>query len=284
MIIDAQVHVYERNEPGEVWANHLPGPVEMNGDQMIAAMDAAGVDAAILVSAWTLYRYDARFAVAARNGHPDRFALVKPLDYRDPAVAETIADWAATPGAVGVRIMMDPPPAAEADDAGVKAVLAGAARHALPVNLMCLDRFDRIAAMARAHPDCRLVIDHLGLMQGITPPPPERPFERLPEVLDLARFDNVAIKISGVCTLSHAPYPFDDLWEPLGRVFDAFGLERCMWGTDWTRAVAMVSYKESVDAFRLSDRLTASERDALMGGTLQRIYDWRPGAGSRPGQ
>jgi predicted TIM-barrel fold metal-dependent hydrolase len=86
------------------------------------------------------------------------------------------------------------------------------------------------------------------------------------------------VKVSGACTLSLAPFPYRDIWDPLARVFDAFGFDRCMWGTDWTRAVALLTYEQGVDAFRVTDRLSADERAALMGGTLQRIYDWRPTA------
>jgi hypothetical protein len=49
-----------------------------------------------------------------------------------------------------------------------------------------------------------------------------------------------------------------------------------MWGTDWTRAIALLTYKEGVDAFRTTDRLSESERVALMGGTLTKIYRWSP--------
>jgi hypothetical protein len=49
-----------------------------------------------------------------------------------------------------------------------------------------------------------------------------------------------------------------------------------MWGTDWTRAVALLTYKQGVDAFRLTDRLSDSEREKLMGGTLQGVYGWSP--------
>ena len=49
-----------------------------------------------------------------------------------------------------------------------------------------------------------------------------------------------------------------------------------MWGTDWTRAVALLTYKEGVEAFRVTDRLSASDRAALMGETLTHIYDWSP--------
>ena len=65
---------------------------------MVAAMDAVEVDGAILVSPFALYRYDASYAQEVRARHSDRFALVKPVDPGDPAVAETIEGWAGTQG------------------------------------------------------------------------------------------------------------------------------------------------------------------------------------------
>jgi len=47
-----------------------------------------------------------------------------------------------------------------------------------------------------------------------------------------------------------------------------------MWGTDWTRAVGMLSYEQGVEAFRVTDRLSAGDRAKLMGNTLSRVYDW----------
>ena len=91
-------------------------------------------------------------------------------------------------------------------------------------------------------------------------------------VVELAAYDNVAIKISGAGTLSHQPFPYPDIWEPLGKIFDAFGFGRCLWGTDWTRAVELLNYKEGVEAFRVTDTLSDSERSELMGGTLTKIY------------
>src|SRR5215475_1534757 len=105
--IDSQVHAYERNTPARPWAGHLQGPPEVTGDQMVAAMDAVGVNGAILVSPFSLYQYDASYALEVRAKHPDRFGLVKPVNPNDPAVQETIADWAATPGTVGIRIMLN---------------------------------------------------------------------------------------------------------------------------------------------------------------------------------
>ena len=160
---------------------------------------------------------------------------------------------------------------------GIKCVLQAAARHALPVNLLCWGHTDQAATLARAHPNTMLVIDHLGLNQPFELPAPAEPFADLTQVLALAEHQNIVIKISGACTLSHEPYPYNDLWDPLRRVFDAFGLDRCLWGTDWTRAFAVVNYEQAVEPFRLTDRLNDRERATLMGGACAKAYNWTPG-------
>ena len=277
VVIDAQVHAYERDHPARPWADALAGPPEVTGDDMVAAMDAVGVDGALLVSPWTMYRYDASYALEVYAAYPGRFALIKPVDPSDPAVADTVADWVATDGAVAIRVMLAHEVSSDPDDPGINHVLAAAKRHGLPVNLLCWGRLDQAAGLAAKNPDTRIVVDHLGLQQPFHPPPPAAPFAELPKLLDLARYDNIAVKISGACTLSHQPFPYDDIWDPLGRIFDAFGFDRCLWGTDWTRAVNLLTYEQGVEPFRATDRLTDGERAALMGGTLSRVYDWAPG-------
>jgi predicted TIM-barrel fold metal-dependent hydrolase len=274
--IDAQVHAYERNHPGRPWVGVLQGPPEVTGDQMVAAMDAVDVDGAILVSPFSLYQFDASYALEVHAKHPDRFGLVKPVDPNDPAVVEIVADWAATPGTIGVRIMLNRELSSDPADPGLNRVLVAAARHSLPVNLLAWGRLEQARELAARNPDTQLVIDHLGLQQPFTPPPPDKPFADLPQVLALAAHPNVAIKITGACTLSHDAFPYADIWPPLERIFDAFGLDRCLWGTDWTRAVALLSYAQGVEAFRVTDRLSESDRARLMGGSLTRIYNWAP--------
>jgi L-fuconolactonase len=276
LTIDAQVHAYERDHPGRPWRAVLPGPAEVTGDDMVAAMDAVGVDGALLVSPFTLYGYDASYARQVHAAHPGRFALIKPVDPTDRGVGETIADWAATAGTVAIRIMMTPDMSKDPADPGLNRVLAAAAQHALPVNLLCWGRLEQAAALAARHPDTMLVIDHLGLQQPFVPPAPAQPFADLPKLLRLAAHANIVVKITGACTLSHEPFPYRDLWDPLGRIFDAFGVDRCLWGTDWTRAVALLTYKDGVEAFRVTDRLSDSDRVALMGETLKRVYRWSP--------
>ena len=62
-IIDVQVHTYERNHLARPWAGQLHGPRSANGEEMVAAMDAVGVDASIIVSTVNLNRYDPSYAL-----------------------------------------------------------------------------------------------------------------------------------------------------------------------------------------------------------------------------
>ena len=105
-IIDSQVHAYEANTPKRPWHTVPNWPPHVPGDEMVAAMNKVGVDGAIFISAFSMYQYDASYAVEVQRAHPGKFGLVKPVDPEDPKVAEVIAAWKKAPGAVGIRIMM----------------------------------------------------------------------------------------------------------------------------------------------------------------------------------
>ncbi|MCH7843187.1 MAG: amidohydrolase [Chloroflexi bacterium] len=276
--IDSQVHAYERNRPERPWSGYLQGPEEVTGDDMVKAMDAVGVDGALLISPFSMYRYDASYALEVHAKHPGRFGLIKPFDPQSEAVADEVAEWAGTPGVVGARIMLTAQ-SFEADDPGLNRILAAGARAGIPVNIMCSGKLPLLRELALRNPDTQVVVDHVGLVQPFEPPAPPEPFADLANVVSLAACGNVAIKISGACTLSHQPFPYQDIWESLVKVFDAFGFDRCMWGTDWTRAVGLLSYEQGVEAFRVTDQLSDPERSALMGGTLAKIYKWSPETG-----
>ena len=78
-IIDSQVHAYERDRPERPWIGSLEGPAEVTGDNIVAAMDAVGVDGTLLVSPYSMYRYDASYALEVYAKHPGRFGLIKPF-------------------------------------------------------------------------------------------------------------------------------------------------------------------------------------------------------------
>jgi predicted TIM-barrel fold metal-dependent hydrolase len=276
LILDAQVHTYERDRPERPWRNtSLAGPPEVTGDTMVAAMDDVGVDGAILVSPFNTYGYDGSYALEVRAAHAGRFGLVVPMDPNDPAVAEHIADWAAKDGTVGIRLLHYSMPE-DAAHPGIGRALTAAAQHGMVVNIFGWQRLEQIGALAARHPNTQIVIDHLGLEPHFKPPLPAEPFSQVSKVAKLAAHDNIAIKITGACALSREPFPYKDIWDPVRRLFDAFSFERCMWGTDWTRATAFLTYKQGVDAFSVYKNLSDSERGLLMGETAARIYNWSP--------
>jgi predicted TIM-barrel fold metal-dependent hydrolase len=279
IIIDSQVHAYDANKPERPWQAVPNWPPHVTGDEMVAAMDEVGVDGAIFVSAFTMYRYDASYAMEVQQKHPSRFALVKPVDPDDPTVADVIADWKKVSGAVGIRLMLQKTANRAADDPGLDRVLRAAAQTGTPVNLMIWDNLDVGTALVDRHPNTRFAIDHLGIRQPHDPPAPPNPWAELPKVLELAKRPNAVIKVSGACTMSHKPEPYPDIWDPLARVFDAWGIARCLWGTDWTRAAAVINYRQGVDPFVKTDRLTETELSTLMGGACAEFYGWSPRKG-----
>jgi L-fuconolactonase len=275
-VIDSQIHAYEANTPKRPWHSVPNWPPHVTGDEAVAAMDKVGVDGAIFISSFSMYQYDASYAEEVQRAHPGRFGIVKPVNPDDPAVADVIAEWKKVPGAVGVRIMVPEGSHRKADDAGLDRVLRAAAQVGFPVNMLCWGNVDVGTAIIDRHPNTRFILDHLGILQPRTPPAPEHPWADLPKVLALAKRSNVVIKVSGACTLSKQPFPFPDIWEPLGRIFAAWGFDRCLWGTDWTRAFAVVNYEQAVEPFVKTDRLSESERAMLMGGACAKAYGWSP--------
>src|SRR3989440_3623771 len=152
-IIDSQVHAYEANTPKRPWHTVPDWPPHVTGDEMVAAMDKVGVDGAIFISAFSMYRYDASYAVEVQKAHPGRFALVKPVDPDDPAVGDVIADWKKTPGTVGIRIMMRKEVGRDSNYAGIDRIARAARRHDFPVNLSCAGNLDAVTPLIDRHPD-----------------------------------------------------------------------------------------------------------------------------------
>jgi predicted TIM-barrel fold metal-dependent hydrolase len=278
-IIDSQVHAYEANTPKRPWHSVPNWPPHVTGDEMVAAMDKVGVDGAIFISAFSMYQYDASYAVEVAKAHPGRLAIVKPVNPDDPAVADAVADWKKTPGTVGIRIMLTKENGRGPDHPGLERIAKAAVKYDFPVNILCWDNLDAGMALIDRNPDTRFIIDHLGILQPRVPPAPPQPWADLPKVLELAKRKNCVIKVSGACTLSKEPYPFNDIWDPLQRIFDAWGFDRCLWGTDWTRAFAVVNYEQAVKPFVETKRLSDAERAMLMGGACAKAYRWTPKKG-----
>jgi predicted TIM-barrel fold metal-dependent hydrolase len=243
---------------------------------MLDAMDEASVDAALIVTSIAA-GWDNGYGLEVAHRTPGRFRVVGRVDHLAPDVGETIERFAADPMAVALRtLLLDESYAEQARSGAYDSYLAAASRCGLPVCILGARCLDAIAALVDGHPDTRFVLDHFGVggvVLGMVTRDELELAARVPLVLELAARDNVAVKLSGGPSLSEAPYPFTDLWPLLDRYLEAFGPDRLMWGSDWTR-VHNASYREGVDYLRESGQLTPDVADALFAGSLRQIFDW----------
>src|ERR1700758_3330504 len=160
VIIDSQVHAYEANTPKRPWHSVPNWPDHVTGEEMVTAMDRVGIDGAIFISAFSMYRYDASYAVEVQRTHPGKFGIVKPVDPDDPAVADVIAEWKKVPGTVGIRIMLTREANRSPDDTGIGRICRAATQHDFPVNVLFWDNVDAGTALVDRYPETRFIVDH----------------------------------------------------------------------------------------------------------------------------
>ena len=88
-IIDCQVHAYEANTPKRPWHSVPNWPDHVTGDEMVAAMDKVGVDGAIFISAFSMYRTTPAMRWRCNGRIPAGSPSSSRSNPDDPAVAET---------------------------------------------------------------------------------------------------------------------------------------------------------------------------------------------------
>ncbi|WP_275559449.1 amidohydrolase family protein [Streptomyces sp. 5-6(2022)] len=285
-IIDAHLHL---PRPWSQWKHGDEAFLDLQTELLLGQMDAAGVDAAVIIS--DPHAAPAHWCTAATTRHPDRLATVLVYDETAPDITDQIASARKTRGVLGLRITTAWPPGnVERLRAGAyDRLLRTAEQHGLPVCVLSPGHLPDIAAVARAYPTLPLIIDHLGLNQPPFMPPDDPPWRDLRQLLTLADLPNVSVKLSGAPTLSDTPYPYPDIWPCLRQVLDAFGTDRCMWGTDQHRVSGRLhgfdpvprypghhSYAQALHYLLDRDELTETEKTALFGGTLRNIMSWTP--------
>jgi L-fuconolactonase len=277
-IVDAQLHVLDRHmyetqpDPDGMLAlvQERTQPVETA--EMLAAMDDAGVDAALLMSI-TAYEWDYQYNVRAAAIAPDRFRLVARCDEGAADVGEIVERWASDPHTVGLRTIVGSEPVAARLRAGeFEAFFVAAERVGLPVCILAPQAHADLADAVAHHDELQFVVDHFGLSPAAAPAGTD-PFELLPAVLALAELPNVVLKVTGGPVLSREPFPFSDLWPAMHRIVDAFGPERLLWGTDWTR-VPQATFSEGVRWFAESDELGPNDKEQIMSKTARAVFGW----------
>jgi predicted TIM-barrel fold metal-dependent hydrolase len=280
-VIDAQVHVWGADTPARPWpggGNPKPHRAEpWTAAELVAAMDAAGVDAAVIVPpGWEGERND--LALAAAADYPGRFAVMGRFDPLLGNPFEAFERWRDQPGMLGVRftfhsarggaLLLEP---------AMASVWAAAERHAIPLMIRALPpMLPVVADIASRHPGLQLALDHLAIPQGATD---DAAFAHLPGLLALARHPNIAVKATCMPAYATDPFPHRGLHAPLRAIVDAYGPERVFWGSDVSRLPG--SYRDSVLQWTAHmPWLDGASVEAIMGGALARWLRWPGHAGA----
>jgi predicted TIM-barrel fold metal-dependent hydrolase len=273
---DAQVHLWEADRPDRPWPPgaqaNLPEP--MTAERFIPIMEEAGVDRAVIAPPWVA-GFDPTYALECAARYPDRFAVSGRYDLDDPASPSMLPTWLDRPGMKAIRVgLYDPGLTKWRASGALEALLAGAEQYGIPVLIFARDGINGLDSEIGRHPNLRAVIDHLNLVGA---PPAEWP-ARIAELNALARFPNVAVKVSALPAYSQERYPFADLHEPIRQVHAAFGARRLMWGADQTVQMerGSATYSESVNLIReaMARQLPAGDIDWILGKTLAEWLNW----------
>jgi L-fuconolactonase len=266
-VIDAQVHIAPAGDPH---------PPTFTIEEMRVAMRDQRIDAA-LVTARTQFDRDNHYLLEATTRFPDVFGAVGIVSPDLEDLDERLRTWRTQPGMLGVRIaVLNEEQRRNWESGAYRPLFVAAERHQVPLCLWAPGRLNELAGLMRTYPALRLIVDHLGLAQPTgSIRRDEPPFEKLEDLVRLAEFPKVAVKLTGAPTLSLDSFPFADLWPALHRIIDAFGPHRVMWGSDWTR-VRTCSYADGVDYIRDTTELSESDKALVLGQTLRRAFDWWP--------
>lgn len=264
--VDCHCHVLDPlNHPYRDGVRYRPAGQEIGtAAQFRAVCDAYAVEHALLVGPNSGYGEDNRclLDVIARGGGRFKGIAVVPND----ASAESLADLKER-GIVGIAL--------NATFHGVDYYLD---MRPLIRRLADLDLFfqiqvegDQLLGLAPLLADCdaRILVDHCGrpdLAAGLSQP-------AFAMLCELGRSGRAVIKLSGLAKFSRTVFPYEDTWPYVRALVDAFGIDRCLWGSDWPflRAPERMDYGPLLS---LVDRLFPDPRDRskLLWETPMRLF------------
>jgi predicted TIM-barrel fold metal-dependent hydrolase len=267
LIVDSQIHLWQNaTMPG----HHRQIPT-YSVDDALSEMASAGVHGAVIHPPSALGEAVNAQAVEAARQHPARFCILGHFDLLSPDRERIVARWRERPGMLGFRFTFNQPHQKTWwTDGSIDWFWAACEKAGLPVGLLAGGHMASLARIAERYPGLKLHIDHLGRHGGGTQGTDDAAFVDLREMLALARFPNVAVKMSGAPSYSSQPYPYTNIHGYLRQIFEAFGPDRSFWGTDITRMPC--SYRQCVTLF--TDELPwlkGRDLERVMGGA---VVDW----------
>ena len=200
-ITDAQVHVWSA---GTSSGEHRKVP-RFTAEDLLAEMDEAGVDAAIIhPPSWDPNANTV--AIEAVRNHPGPFAILGQFPLDQPQQRARLETWRDQPGMLGLRTaLVLPHQQTSHEDGTLDWLWPELERLELPFATMAWRFLPTYERIAERHPHLRLIIDHCG---GVRPAKDDAAFATVPELERIARLPNVALKATGAPGYATSPYPF----------------------------------------------------------------------------
>jgi predicted TIM-barrel fold metal-dependent hydrolase len=278
MIFDLQVHLWEANRPDRPWRpDRKPSlPEPFGPEQFLPLMDAAGVDRAIIVPPGIMGT-DNRYGLECAAAHPTRFAVMGLIDMLAADVEDQVAAWLDQPGMVGIRTHVHEAervkwPSPRAADL----FWAACERFQVPVAVFFAGSMSPAHDILERFPATKLIVDHMGLpLIDVSSTHPD-----VPGLLALARYPNVAVKLSTAASRSAKGYPFPEIHELIYSVIDAYGPRRSFFATDHTQQLTRgrATYRQEVDLFRKELRFASeADRSLVLGEAAADYLGWPDG-------
>ena len=276
-IVDAHFHIWDPGTRNHAWLNGAPALNRRFDVQTFEAVAADnGISDAVLVPELN-DPGDTLDFLAPAAAPPIVAGVVGWLELESPTVREQIAALRASLGGnrlVSIRhlIQDEPDDAYAARTSVIAGVRAGGDAGRAYDLLVRSPQLPAAISLARAAPDCRVILDH-----GAKPPLLDsgslETWKRL--VADLSRLENVSCKLSGLVTEGGDEWRATDvgIQHCFRHLLACFGVERVMFGSDWPVCTAVARYDEVLDLCGsvLVD-LSAREREAVLSENARRIY------------
>jgi predicted TIM-barrel fold metal-dependent hydrolase len=269
-IIDTHAHIYaadEKKYPTIEKPLRPPGGKGSVEDLRKESL-AHGVEAVCAIQTSTFYRFDNRYICDSAKANPGWIAGVCTLDPDDPHAPGMLQHFARTFGLRGMRSI--PARDGRLDHPGVRALWRAGAEAGIVINVLInRDKADQLHRMLGDFPRLPVVLDHcLNIKAG----PDEDAVVK--EVVRLARYQNLHAKLTFVPTGSKTGFPCADMHGACVEIANAFGPERCVWGSDFPCELwcPKVSYADHLRIFREVLPFNNAARQAILGGTAERLW------------
>lgn len=275
MIIDSHQHFWKLDLPFEYgWLRepkHTPICRDFLPNDLAVHLAETGVHRSIFVQ--TQHNVEEnRWALNLADSNSFLAGVVGWVDLASEHCEEQLSEFLQHPKFVGVRhVTQDEPDENFIVRPEVVRGLKVLQRHQVPFDLLFYVQHLRHAAtLAEMLPDLPMVIDHLS-----------KPRIKSQEInswrVDLtnaAKSPNLFCKLSGMVTEADwQNWKPQDLKPYVDTALEAFGAERCMFGSDWPVCELAGSYRQVFDA--LTDALgpiTPTELENIFCNTAKRFY------------